>query len=272
MSVVAQGAEVQTLHQGFEFTEGPAAGPDGKIYFTDIPNSRIHAYDPDTGQLIVHREKTGRANGLMFDSSGALYACEGGNRRVTKQIGQNITVLASSYQGKRLNSPNDLDLDSKGGIYFTDPRYGDRGDMEMDVEGVYYISPNGKLTRVIDDLVRPNGLILSLDNKTLYVADNGTTLTYAYDVEDDGSLTNRRTFSDTGGRGGGDGMTIDAQGNVYTTAQGHVWIWAPDGKLIERVKPPESPANCTFGGPDNKTLFMTARNGFYSIQMNVAGH
>ncbi len=270
-AIVADGAEVVKLHGGFAFTEGPAKGPDEKIYFSDIPNSRIQTYDPASGELGVARENTGKANGLMFDDSGALYACEGGNRQLTKQVGDNIKVLAARYDGKKFNSPNDLDLDDRGGVYFTDPRYGSRDGMEMDVEGVYYLSATGKLTRVIDDLVRPNGLILSLDKQTLYVADNGTTLIYRYDVREDGSLANRRQFTDMGGQGGCDGMTIDAQGNVYGTAQGHVWIWNPDGELITKIKPPEAPANCTFGGPNNKTLYITARTGFYSIEMNVAG-
>ena len=270
-AVVADGAEVKKLHGGFAFTEGPAEGPDGRIYFTDIPNFRIHTYDPVSGELGTARTDSGRANGLMFDESGALYACEGGNRQLTKQVGDDIKILAAQYNGKRFNSPNDLDLDGKGGVYFTDPRYGNRDDMEMDIEGVYHVSASGQLTRVIDDLVRPNGLILSLDNKTLHVADNGTTFIYAYDIQDNGSLANRRKFADMGSQGGCDGMTIDERGNIYGTAQGHVWIWNPEGKLISKIKPPESPANCTFGGPDNKTLFMTARTGFYSIKMKVAG-
>lgn len=165
---------IRKLGGGFTFTEGPAPGPEGNIYFSDIPNERIHKYDVKTGKISVHREGSGRANGLMFAPSGALYACQGGSRQLTRQDASGeITVLAESYDGKKLNSPNDLAIDGKGGVYFTDPRYGNRDDMEMDIEAVYYLPRRGKLKRVVDDLVRPNGVLLSLDRKHLYVADNG---------------------------------------------------------------------------------------------------
>lgn len=271
--IVPEGAEVKKLHDGFAFTEGPARGPDGKIYFTDIPNERIHVYDPATGELGIFREETGRANGLMFAPSGALYACEGGNRRLTRQFGDQIETLADTYEEKKLNSPNDIAMDGKGGVYFTDPRYGSRDDMELDVEGVYHLPRRGKLKRVVDDLVRPNGLILSLDKRILYVVDNGAKTIWAYDVESDGSLSGGRKFADMDleARGGGDGMTIDQRGNIYCAGQGHIWIWNPKGDVVAKIAVPESPANCTFGGPDGKTLCITARTGVYSIKLNVVG-
>ncbi len=271
--IVPEGAEVKKLADGFAFTEGPASGPDGKIYFTDIPNERIHVYDPATGELGVFREESGKANGLMFSPSGSLHACEGGARRLTRQFGGQMDTLADAFEGMKLNSPNDIALDGKGGIYFTDPRYGKRDSMEMDVEGVYHLPRRGKLKRVIDDLVRPNGLILSLDMRILYVVDNGAKTIWGYDVELDGSLSGGRKFAemDLEAQGGGDGMTIDQRGNIYCAGQGHIWIWNPQGEVVGKIATPEGPANCTFGGPDGKTLYITARTGFYSIKLNVAG-
>lgn len=272
--VVDPYAPVRTLHEGFAFTEGPAPGPRGDIYFSDIPNERIHRYDVSSGKLTVHREGSGRANGLMFGPSGALLACEGGSRRLTRQaLGGEVSVLADAFDGKKLNSPNDLALDGKGGIYFTDPRYGDRGDMEMEVEGVYYVPRRGEIVRVIGDMVRPNGLVLSLDRRTLFVADNGAKTIWKYDVNQDGSLANGSLWVDMARdcNGGGDGMTIDERGNIYCAGAGAVWVWNPSGELLTSIRPPESPANCVFGGPDGKTLFITARKGFFSVKMNVAG-
>lgn len=268
--LIAEGAEIRKIADGYTFTEGPAEGRDGLIYFTDIPNQRIHVYDPATDKVSVFREETGRANGLMFTPSGAIFACEGGARRVTRMFDGKLAVVADSYDGKKLNSPNDITIDNEGGVYFTDPRYGNRDDMEQDVEGVYYLprGRNPKLQRVIDDLVRPNGIILSHDRKTLYVVDNGDGKIFAYDVTGPGKLENRRLFVD-GVRG--DGMALDERGNIYCAGQGHVWIWNTDGKQLEKIETPEGPANCTFGGKDGKTLFITARKSFYSLQMNVAG-
>lgn len=261
---------IRLIQDGFTFTEGPAVGPDGNVYFSDIPNQRIHKYDVETGKISIHREDSGRANGLMFAPGGALYACEGGSRKLTRQDHSGeITVRADSFNGKKLNSPNDLTFDGKGGVYFTDPRYGNRDDMEQDVEGVYYLPRRGELTRVIDDLVRPNGLVLSLDNKSLYVADNGAKTIWKYDVQENGSLANGAKWVDMDG--GGDGMTIDERGNIYCAGGGAVHVWNPAGQLLFKIQPPEGPANCIFGGKDGKTLFMTARKGFYSVKMNVAG-
>jgi len=264
--LTAPGAEAEKLAGGFVFTEGPAADAEGNVYFSDIPNNRIHRWSTD-GQLSTFREESGAANGLMFDADGNLLACEGGNRRVTSITPDgDVTVLADSYGGKKLNSPNDLWIDARGGIYFTDPRYGNESGLEQDGFHVYYITPNKDVLRVIDDLVKPNGVIGTADGKTLYVADPGDQKTYAYQIQDDGSLTDRRMIAPEGS----DGMTLDEQGNLYLTQAG-VHVYSPQGKRIATIAVPERPANVTFGGPDNNTLFITARTSLYAVPMSVKG-
>jgi gluconolactonase len=266
-SVVAPGAQVKKLAGGFSFTEGPACDIAGNIFFTDIPNNRIHKWSLN-GELSVFSENSGGANGLFFDKSGNLLACEGGGRRLVSINPQGeVEVLAGEYRGKRFNSLNDLWIDPKGGIYFTDPRYGPRDDMQQGGEHVYYLSPGRKeIKRVIDDMVRPNGLVGTPDGKILYVTDNGGGKTYRYTIDTDGTLSNKKLFAPEGS----DGMTIDNQGNVYLT-RGGVTVYNTKGEKIEVIKVPEGPANVCFGGKDKSTLFITARTSFYSVRMRVSG-
>ncbi len=271
--ILAPDAAIEKIAGDFRFTEGPAADAAGSIYFTDIPNSRILRFDPIGKVVTVLREDSGAANGLMVTPEGALLICEGGNRRLARLADGQIEVLADGFGGKKLNSPNDLAIDARGGIYFTDPRYGKRDDMEMDVEGVYYLRPSGELLRVIDDLVRPNGLVLSLDGRTLYVADNAAKTIWSYAVRKDGLLENGKKWAgmNLDARGGGDGMTIDERGNVYCAGQGCIWVWNPQGRLVTKIDVPESPANCCFGGSGGRTLFITARTSLYRIRLEVRG-
>lgn len=263
--LVKEGAAFRKLAEGFKFTEGPALAPDGRIFFSDIPNERIHAYDPATGETGVYREQSGKANGLFFTPAGALVACEGGARRVsrTDHAGE-VAALAERYEGKRLNSPNDLVPDGHGGFYFTDPRYGPNDDREIDVEAVYYLDKAGKLSQVEATLVKPNGLILSPDESILYIADPGAEKTYAYDVEGPGKLANKREFAPVGS----DGMTVDKLGNVYVTWKGEVVAFSSAGAEVLRLAVPEGPANCLLVG---KTLYVTARTGFYAVDLEVEG-
>lgn len=265
--LVAPGAKVELLAGGFMFTEGPACDAEGNVYFTDIPNERIHKWSID-GKLTTFRENSGKANGLYFDREGNLLACEGGNRRLTSiSPGGKVTVLADGFQGKKLNSPNDLWVDPKGGVYFSDPRYGQEDGLEQDGFQVYYLPPNRKeLVRVIGDLVKPNGVLGAADGKTLYVADAGGGKTYAYRIQPDGSLTDRKLVAPVGA----DGMTLDERGNLYL-ARNVVHVYSPEGKAITTIEVPEPPANVCFGGKDRKTLFITARKGLYAVRMNVRG-
>jgi len=266
-SVVADGAKVEKLAGGFNFTEGPAADARGNVFFTDIPNNRIHEWSQD-GKLSTFRENSGGANGLYFDEEGHLLACEGGGRRlVSIDPKGEARVLADKYQGKKFNSLNDLWIDPKGGIYFTDPRYGNRDGMEQNGEHAYYLAPDRKkLIRVIDDMVRPNGVIGTPDGKTLYVTDNGGGKTFAYKIEQDGTLSGKKLIAPEGS----DGMTIDNEGNIYLTTR-VVAVYNKNGEKIEEIKVPEGPSNVTFGGSDNQTLFITARTSLYSVKMRVKG-
>jgi gluconolactonase len=267
-ALVAPGAEVKKLAGDFRFTEGPAADARGNVYFTDIPNNRIHRWSVEDEQLSTFREESGGANGLYFDKDGNLLACEGGGRRLVSITPKGeVKVLAEKYQEKKFNSLNDLWIDPNGAIYFTDPRYGNRDGMEQDGEHVYYLTPDRKkVIRVIDDMVRPNGVIGTPNGRRLYVTDHGGGKTYTYRISKGGELSDKKLFCEEGS----DGMTIDVKGNVYLTTD-VVAIYNRKGKRIAEIKVPERPANVTFGGPDNKTLFITARTSLYSIEMNVRG-
>lgn len=295
--VVPQNAKLEVA-SSVAFTEGPTYHADGSVYFSDGANDRIMrsapGAQPGSGRALgVYRNPSGRANGLIFDLEGRLVACEGGSRRVTRtEKDGRIAVLADSYQGKRFNSPNDLDIDKQGRLYFTDPRYGDRSGMEMDKECVYRIDPDGKVTRVIDDLERPNGIAVSPDQKTLYVVDNNNSLrgsrkVYAYELRPNGSTGARRVIHDFGTSRGGDGMCLDSQGNLYVTAglnipnppaeggkaTAGVYIFSPTGKPLGVIPIPEDAVtNCTFGDPDLKTLYITAGKTLFRVRLNATGH
>ncbi len=271
--IVAPGAEVKLLADEFQFTEGPASDSEGNVYFTDQPNNRIMKWSTD-GELSTFMQPAGRSNGLFFDSDGSLLACaDEKNQLWDISVGKDVTVLVKDYKGKLLNGPNDLWLHPNGGIYFSDPLYKRpywERDPEMQQEGryVYYLKPDRKTLRpVATDLVQPNGVIGTPDGENLYVADIGDKKTYVYDIEKDGSLNNRKLFCEMGS----DGMTLDAQGNVYLTGRGvHVF-----NKLGEKIKHIEIDsgwtANVCFGGKDNKTLFITATKYLYALAMNVEG-
>jgi gluconolactonase len=283
------------------FLEGPAADAEGHVCFSDIKADRIMRLSPD-GTLDVFRENSGRTNGNVFDLQGRLVSCEGaefgkgGRRRVvrTDMKSGEITVLVDRYHGKRLNSPNDATVDTKGRIWFTDPRYGDRSDMEMDIEGVYRIDPDGKVTRVLTQpqIGRPNGIAVTPDDKTLYVIDSnpvpgGNRKVWALSIDADGNLAQQRLIYDFAPGRGGDGMELDRDGNLYVcagiiTPRGPhetdknppgVYVLTPEGKLLGRIPIPEDViTNCCFGGRDWKTLYVTAGKTLYSIRLNVAGY
>ena len=266
-NLVAPGSKPVKLAGGFKFTEGPAVAANGDVYFTDIPNNRIHKWAVADGKLSTFAEETKGANGLFFAEDGSLYACQGLAKRVAAYTadGSGSSSLAKRHDGKKFNKPNDLWIDGKGGVYFSDPNYGNT-EHTQDGEHVYYIPPGGEVIRVADGFKRPNGLVGTPDDSTLYIADIGDKKIYRYAIQSDGTLKDKKLFCESGS----DGMTLDRQGNVYLTA-GSVKVFDPKGGQIANLKFPESPANVVFGGKDRKTLYVTARTGFYSLEMAVSG-
>ncbi|WP_436416483.1 SMP-30/gluconolactonase/LRE family protein [Petrimonas sp.] len=270
-NIVAKNAEIKKAGTGYAFTEGPAVAKDGKVYFTDQPNDRIYVWDEKKG-VSLWSDDTGRSNGMYFNNNGQLLACADlHNQIVLFDKDKKMRVVYENYDGKHLNGPNDLWITPNGGIYFTDPyyhrNYWQEGHKEVqDARGVYYLSTEGKITRVIDDYKQPNGLIGTPDGKTLYVADINDRKIWKYDIQPDGTLANKTFFAPNGS----DGMTIDNRGNVYLT-MGKVWVYSPSGELIREIEVPESPSNVCFGGKKRNTLFITARTSVYTLKMNVKG-
>jgi gluconolactonase len=270
--------KISKLHTGFKFTEGPAADRDGNLYFSDIPNQRIHKLN-SKGELSVFREKSDKANGLFVNAKGEIVACQMGAGRVVAFApdGKTLRVLADRYEGKRFNAPNDLVIDKQGGVYFTDPSFGAPKPLPQGKTGVYYIVPDGKVTRLIDDIALPNGVILSPDERTLYVIPTGPAEMRAYPVEAPGKLGKGRVFCTLQGKDGkpgtgGDGCAIDTKGNLYVTSSLGIQVFDPAGKHLGTIAFPEQPANVKFGGKDMKTLFATARTSLYAAPMMAAGH
>lgn len=273
--LVPPDAKIEKIAGDFKFTEGPVWHKNGFLLFSDIPANVIRKWHPKEG-VSTYCEVSGNSNGLTFDRDGRLIRCEHGNRRVTREEKDGkITVLASHFKGKRLNSPNDIVVKSDGSIYFTDPPYGCPDEArELDFQGVYRLSPHGDLVLLVSDFDRPNGLAFSPDEKTLYIADSSSRMHIrAFDVKPDGTIANGRVFVTmrTGEPGGPDGLKVDADGNVWTTGQGGLWVLDKHGKHLGTIKLPEVPANCAWGDSDGKTLYITARTGVYRIRTNVRG-
>jgi len=269
--IIAPGATLQKLAGDFLFTEGPASDREGNVFFTDQPNDRILKWSID-GKLSTFMQPCGRANGLSFDHGGNLWACADEKNELWRiDPAGKATVVLKDYQGKLLNGPNDVWIRPGGGLYFTDPHYKrpywKRGPKEME-ECVYYLAPDNKtLTRIIDDLKQPNGIIGTPDGMLLYVADIGASKTYRYRILADGSLKEKKLFCEMGS----DGMTIDSENNIYLTGKG-VSVFDPEGKRIEHIDVAEPwTANVCFGGKDRQTLFITASKCLYSLRMAVHG-
>jgi gluconolactonase len=269
-SPVAPGAKLQRLAGGFAFTEGPTSNEHGDIFFIDQPNDRIMEWSID-GKLSTWLHPSGHSNGMCFDSAGNLISCADEMSQLWSiSPDKQVTVLVKDYNGKFLNGPNDVWIRPDGGMYITDPFYKrpwwqQRGSKkEQDSEGVYFLSRDHKtLTRVIDDFQKSNGIIGTPDGKTLYASDIQAGQTFSYTIHPDGSLTDKKLFN----RFGSDGMTIDSDGNIYTSAKGHLQICDKTGKLLDEI--PVNAANCCFGGADGHLLFITARTEIYGLVMKT---
>ncbi len=274
-SIVAPGARLQKLADGFSFTEGPATDAAGNIFFTDQPGDRIMKWST-AGEISEFLYPSGRANGLWFDAAGNLLAAaDGENALWSIAPDGSHAVIVRRFDGKEFNGPNDLWAHpTSGDIYFTDPLYARDywthrdGERQQDGEHVYrLVRSTGEVMRVATDLEKPNGIIGTPDGKILYVADIGAGKTYAYDVAPDGTLAGKRLFAEMGS----DGMTIDECGNIYLTGRG-VTVFNPAGERIEQIDVPAGwTANVTFGGAEGNLLFITAMDAVYGLEMYVKG-
>ena len=272
IKTVKTGATLIQVSSQFKFTEGPAVDKKGTIYFTDQPNDKIWTYDTD-GKLSVFMDKTGRSNGLYFDKKGNLLACADEKNELWSISQDGIkTVLLAANQGHNFNGPNDLWVNKNGDIYFTDPYYQrdywTRKKSELDGQKVYYLAKGKHKSVAVDSTVKqPNGIVGTPDGKQLYVADIGASRTYKYQINPGGSLSNRQLFVEQGS----DGMTLDNEGNVYLTGKG-VTIYNSLGTKLGNIPVPSRwVGNVCFGGKDRKTLFITASESIYTLQMRVKG-
>lgn len=271
--LVADQAKLNLVAADYKFTEGPAVDKNGDVYFTDQPNNRIIKWTASDNSVSVYMEDAGRANGLYFDHDGSLLACADEKFELWRIDKAKIPkVLIDEFQGKKLNGPNDLWVDAKGGIYFTDPYYQrpywERKEKEIEKERVYYLTPDMNELRIVaDDLIQPNGIVGTPDGKMIYIADIGDKKTYRFTILENGDLSNKTLFTEVGS----DGMTIDNKGNVYLTGNG-VTVFNKKGEEILQIPVPQKwTANVTFGGPDQSILFITAMNSVYTLGMNVNG-
>jgi gluconolactonase len=265
----------------YDFTEGPAYDGTRYVYFTNIPASRIMRFDtmkPDV-EPEVFMEPSGMCNGLMIDGAGKLLGCrmETGELVAFDIASKKATSLASQYDGKRFNACNDLVIDKTGGVYFTDPRYRAPEPWPQGKEAVYYRNAKGEVVRIADGFVAPNGIILSPDEAKLYVIPSLEAKMYVFDVTAPGVVQNRRVLCEVKQAPGkestgGDGLTIDTNGNLYITTQLGLQVFSSDGKALGIIEIPEKPANVTFGGPDMSTLYVTAVKGFYAVPTSAKGH
>ncbi len=273
--IVPEEGLLEVLATGFKFTEGPVwSVKGGYLLFSDIPANQIKMYTPGVG-VTTFREPSRNSNGLTFDKELRLLACEFRRVSRTERDGSIVTV-ATHYGGKRLNNPNDIVVKTDGAIYFTDPTYGcPPEEKELPYQGVYRVTPkHGELTLLVDDFEQPNGLTFSPDEKLLYIADSSDRCyVRVFDVQPDGSLANGRLFADLKSNkpGGPDGMKVDVEGNVYVSAAGGLWIYAPTGKLLGIINTPERPFNCGWGDDDWRSMYLCAHTSLYRILLKIPG-
>jgi gluconolactonase len=273
-NILAPDAKLTLIDSSFSFTEGPATDKQGNVFFTDQPNNNIWEYDTN-GKLSLFLHGTKRSNGMYFDAKGNLLACaDEHDELISISPGKKITVLVNDYRGHTLNGPNDLWIDAFGGIYITDPYFQrdywerKKPDAALGGEKLYYLAPHKKeLIRVDSTTIKPNGIVGTPDGKHLYVADMGDWKTYKYDINKDGTLSNKKLFANEAS----DGMTIDDRGNIYLTGNG-VIVYDESGKKIAHIDVPEKwTANICFAGKDKNTLFITASKSVYIIKTLVKG-
>ncbi|HEY3267426.1 MAG TPA: SMP-30/gluconolactonase/LRE family protein [Armatimonadota bacterium] len=278
--ILAPNAAVQKAAGGFQFTEGPVWSPKGYLLFSDVPPGIIYRLDAKAGKAVPFRQPSRHSNGLTFDKQGRLIACESEGTLTRTEKDGRVTTLAARYEGKALNSPNDVTVRSDGNVYFTDPTYGMRPpnvptarEPQLGFRGLYRVAPDGKITLVDRDFRQPNGVALSPDEKRLYANDTEGGFIRVYDLAPDGTPGKGRIFAEMKGPGDGapDGMKVDRRGNIFCTGPGGVWVFSSEARLLGKISAPEVPANVAFGDKDMKTLYMTARTGLYKVRVKTAG-
>lgn len=262
--------KIEKLAKDLQFTEGPAWSRDGFLLFSDCVTNKLHRYVPGTG-LSDYADIPGGPNGNTYDTQGRLYTCEFRTRRVTRTSKKGaVEVLASKFDGKRLNAPNDIVVRRDGHIYFTDPAFGDQQDhRELDFFGVYHITPKGDLEAVAKWKTRPNGIAFSPNGKVLYVADSDARVVRAFDVDKAGAASNERVAV-ANIEGVPDGIRTDEKGNIYVAAK-FVYVYSEDAKLLGHIELGETPSNLAFGDADLESLFITARTFVYRARIGVKG-
>ena len=290
LSNIVESTEAERLATGFVFTEGPLWHPDGSWLFVDVRANLIYQLSPG-GQPEIIRERSGGSNGMTFDLQGRRLICEGDNRQVTRlEPDGSYTPLAQALGERRLNRPNDLVTRSDGSIYFTDPAGRlTQAERELDFSGVHRIAPDGTVSNATSDTEYPNGLAFSPDERVLYVAitrrddgciaekERGEVCTHqfirAFDVAPDGTLSNNRIFAEMFSASDGvpDGMKVDVEGRIYCTGSEGCWVFDASGNHLGIIRLPEIPANCAWGGPDNRTMLFTARTSVYTMRMKTPG-
>jgi len=266
--------ELEMIADGHQFTEGPVWSPDGYLLYSDIPADTIFRWQEGSGAESFI-DPSGNSNGLAFDAMGRLLAAEHGPRRVSRRVlGEDAQTIVDQFEGKKLNSPNDLALRSDGTIYFTDPPYGIQPqDQELAFNGVFRVDPQGALSLIADDFDRPNGIVLSPDESILYVADTAKEHVRKFAVQPGGEVTGGEVFVDLQSdlTGNPDGMAVDVFGDLFVTGGGGVRVVTPAGELLGTIMVPEQVTNCTFGDPDGMALFLTASSRVYRIRLKVKG-
>ena len=277
LSNIVESGEAERLATGFVFTEGPLWHPDGYLLFVDIRRAQIFRLAPGEEPTII-RENSGDSNGMTFDAQGRVVICEMVNRRVTRMESDgSYTPIAETSEGKRLNRPNDVVLKSDGSLYFTNPGR-DRlrpADVDLQYNSVHRIRPSGEV-ELVAPFEYPNGIAFSPDESALYVANTRPgQYIVAYDLNADGDVVGVRHFADMpsehANNGVPDGMKVDVEGRVYCTGPNGCWVFEPDGTLIGIIELPEYPANCGWGGEDNRTMYFTSNTSVYSLRMKTAG-
>jgi len=268
-AIVAPGAQVEKVLTGYKFTEGPAWTRKNTLVFSDIDGDKLIEWDGTNATTF--RDPSGKANGNTIGPDGLLYNAGHVSGNVTRTNADgSVTVLTDKFEGKRYNSPNDLVVRKNGDIYFTDPFYGLWGrKAELDYAGVYRLS-NGEVTLQSKEFKTPNGIVLSPDEKTCYVADTESQRIWAYDIAKDGNLTNGRAFCEHM-PGNPDGIRVDVKGNLYAAASKNIAVYDPKGNLLGLIPIPETTTNCGWGGKDGKTLYVTAQKSVYAIQCRIKG-